>query len=205
LLNSLTELREKIENYRINENANINAMRDDVAELKMSHNNNQQKLNLQKNMWQDELRAQKEYIQDLDEEIRISQLSLKEYRAKYKYCVKLEKEKTEVFKEKSKILDQLIHEERPILKATTNKRVFDLTKDFCQKLDNRRLTQAIDTTRGIIDLSSTRLFNTTLNTINMKGFEKSNESKTKLQAKSYKRLSDSKFDNVSHNASDLYN
>ena len=55
---------------------------------------------------------------------------LKEYAARHKYCTKLEHEKTMIFKEKNKILNQLINGEKPTLKATTNKRVFDLTKDF---------------------------------------------------------------------------
>lgn len=177
LLDTLTDLRERIESYRISEHANINAMREDETELRTALNYNQQQFNLQKNIWKDELREQKEHIQDLEEENRAVQLSLKDYQAKYKYCVKLENEKVAVFKEKNKILDQLIHEEKATLKATTNKRVFDITKTFCKKLDQRKINQAIDTTRGIIDLSSPKLFNTTLNSIRHTTLEKSRESK----------------------------
>lgn len=205
LLDSLTDLREKIESYRISENAHINALREDESELRAQLQYNKQQLNLEKNLWQDELKAQKQFIQDLDEENRLSQISLKDYHGKYKYCVKLEKEKAEVFKEKNKILTQLMNDERPVLKANTNKRVFDITKNFCKKLDQRKISQAIDTTRGIIDLSSTKLFNTTLNTLKLGGFDKTYESKEKGgKTSKSKRQSLDAFHNVSHNSSRIY-
>lgn len=152
-------------------------MREDEAELRASINYNEQQFNLQKNIWKDELRSQRDHIQDLEEENRAVQMDLKDYQAKHKYCVKLENEKAAVFKEKNRILNQLIHEEKATLKATTNKRVFDITKTFCKKLDQRKINQAIDTTRGIIDLSSAKLFNSTLNSIRHNTLEKTRDSK----------------------------
>lgn len=207
LMDTISDLREKIDNYRINENSNINEMREQEAQTKIKHAKSQKNTNLQQNVWQDELRAQKEYAHDLEEENRIAYGDLKEYQAKYKYWTKLQKEKTEVFKEKNKILTQLMQDERPILKANTNKRVFDITKSFCKKLDQRRLTQSIDTTRGVIDLSSTKLFNTTMNTLRVNQHEKSNLAKIHEYSagKSGKRLSGMNSHNVSHSSSGLYN
>lgn len=201
ILEQLTVFRENLESYRLSENANINAMREDESELRNIHNHNKNQFNLDKNLWNDDLKAQRDEIRDLEEENRLSQLHLKEFGIRYKYCVKLEKEKTMVFKEKGKILDQLIRDERPTLKATTNKRVLDITKSFAKKLDKRKITQGIDTTRGIIDLSSTKLFNTTFNSIRINGVEKTFDSVEKI--KTHKRSSMGRM-NVSHNASNLF-
>ena len=83
-----------------------------------------------KNIWKDELKGQNNEINLLEEQNRQAQTSLKEYASRHKYWSKLEHEKTMIFKEKNKILTQLMNDEKPTLKATTNKRVFDLTKDF---------------------------------------------------------------------------
>ena len=97
-----------------------------------THNTNKQQFNLDKNVWNDDLKLQRDDIKELEEENRLAQISLKDFSSKYKYCKKLENEKAMVFKEKSRILDQLIKDEKPTLKATTNKRVFDITKTFCK-------------------------------------------------------------------------
>lgn len=198
ILEQLTVFRENLESYRISENANINSMRDDEADMKNNYNHNLQQFNLDKNLWNDDLKEQRSEIKELEEENRFAQLSLKDVQAKHKYCKKLEHEKTMVFKEKAKILDQLIKDEKPTLKATTNKRVMDITKTFAKKLDHRKITSGIDTTRGIIDLSSTKLFNTTLNSIRINGVEKTFDSIEKIKsAKGAKRGSMTKMD-ISH-------
>lgn len=204
LLDQLTVFRENLEGYRISENANINSMREEEAELRNTYNHDIQQFNLEKNLWNDDLKEQREEIRELEEENRLAQISLKDAHAKHKYCKKLEIEKAMVFKEKSKILDQLIKDEKPTLKATTNKRVMDITKNFAKKLDNRKITQSIDTTRGIIDLSSTKLFNNTLNSIRIQGVEKTFDSIEKMKTnKSMKRSSMGKM-NISHNSVNMY-
>lgn len=208
LLDQVTSLRENLESYRISENANINAMRDAENDLRMELNDNKQAFNLEKNLWNDELKGQRDVIAELENENRLSQANLKDMQVKYKYCTKLEKEKAMVFKEKSKILDQLINEEKPTLKATTNKRVFDITKTFCQKLDQRKISQGIDTTRGVIDLSNTRLFNSTMNAIRSNAFERTygsaEKSKLKTNYKGKRTSIGSNVLSVSHNTSKIY-
>lgn len=200
LLEQLTVFRENLESYRISENANINSMRDEEADMRNNYNHDMHQFNLDKNLWNDDLKEQRVEIKELEDENRLAQLSLKDIQAKHKYCKKLEYEKTMVFKEKGKILDQLIKDEKPTLKATTNKRVMDITKTFAKKLDHRKITSGIDTTRGIIDLSSTKLFNTTLNSIRINGVEKTFDSIEKIKsAKGAKRGSMKKM-NVSHNS-----
>lgn len=132
LENSLSALREKIESIRISEHETINSLRDDENNAKVQYSYNQHEFNLQKNIWKDELKGQTNEIKELENENRLAQSTLKDYAAKHKYCMKLEHEKTMIFKEKNQILNQLITGEKPTLKATTNKRVFDLTKDFCK-------------------------------------------------------------------------
>lgn len=174
---TLSSLRERIERMRISENENINMLRDQYSDLKNTHVFNKQQLNLDKNVWNDELKAQRDDISLLEDENRNAHVQLKDYTSKYKYCQKLEKEKAEVFKEKNKILSQLVDEEKPVLKSNTNKRVFDITKEFCKQLDQRRISQAFDSRTGIVDLSSTKLFNTTFNSIKMSAIEKTYDSK----------------------------
>ena len=56
LQNSLNNLREKIESIRISEHETINSLRDEENNLRAQYNYNQHELNLQKNMWKDELK-----------------------------------------------------------------------------------------------------------------------------------------------------
>ena len=130
LENSLNTLREKIESIRISEHETINSLRDEENNARVQYNYNQHDFNLQKNIWRDELKGQIIMANELENENRLAQTTLKDYATKHKYWTKLEHEKTMIFKEKNKILNQLITGEKPTLKATTNKRVFDLTKDF---------------------------------------------------------------------------
>ena len=173
--------------------------------MKNGHQYNQQQFNMQKNMWKDELKAQKDLIHELDEGNRTAHIDLQDLYSKHKYCKKLEREKTEVFKEKNKVLEQLMNDERPILKSNTNKRVFDITKDFCKQLDQRRISQAIDHKRGIVDFSSTQLFNTTLNSIKPSAFNQTYDSKLSMPKYNTKGYSSNskRRSNISHNASNL--
>ena len=129
-------------------------------------------------------------------------MSLQDYKTKYKYCVKLENEKTSILQKKNKILDQLIQDEKVILKANTDKRVFDITKTFCKKLDQTKISQGIDKKRGIIDLSSTKLFNTTFNSVRYNGIERTFGSVEKNKTKGIIRKSSGKM-SVSHHSSNF--
>lgn len=208
LLEQVTMLRENLESYRISENANINVMREEENDLRVALADNKQHFNLDKNLWNDELKGQRDDIVDLEDENKLAHVSLKDMHAKYKYCGKLEKEKLMVFKEKNKILDQLVHEERATLKSTSNKRVFDITKNFCKKLDQRKISQAIDTTRGVIDLSNTRLLNITLNSNRNNAFERTYMSAEKFKSTpkqiSKRSSMDAYTKSISHNTSKLY-
>lgn len=206
LESTLANLRERIESVRISEHEAINNLREQQADLKNSNIYNEQRFNLDKNIWNDELKIQKDTCKDLEEDSRMAQSELKDLTLKHKYWVKLENEKTQVFKEKNKILNQLIEEERPTLKANTNKRVFDITKDFCKQLDQRKIAQSIDTKRGIIDLSSTKLFNTTLNSIKHSYLEKTydNREAGKLSSANKRRSTGTPAKNVSHYSSHKY-
>lgn len=203
IFETLNNLREKIDNYRMVANQDIEELRDEETELKALHTHNQQQVNLQKNLWQDELRDQKEYLKELEEDNRLAAQSLKEYQTKHKYCTKLEHEKAEVFKEKNRVLSELMSSERTTLKATTNKRVFELTKNFSKRLDQRRISQAIDTTRGIIDLSSPKLLNTTINS-KYGEYMTNYDSKARTGNFRSKRSSTAGWNNISHNSSRIY-
>lgn len=206
IMETLANLRERIENVRAVENRTINTMRDDENELREDLTFSQNQFNLQKNLWQDELKNQRDHMNDLVEQSRFAQMWLKDYYAKVKYCKKLEQEKAKIFKEKNNILNQLIQDEKPRLKANTNKRVFNLTKDFCKKLDQRKISQAIDLKRGIIDLSTTKLYNTTYNTIKLGSVEHTFDSKNgERMYKSRKSMtSPQRYASVSHDTSDIY-
>jgi Zn-dependent M32 family carboxypeptidase len=160
---------------------------------------------MQKNILKDELKTQKENISSLEDTNRQAHVDLQDYQSKFKYCVKLEKEKGEIFKEKNKVLEQLMNDEKPVLKSNTNKRVFDITKDFCKQLDQRRISQAIDSKRGIVDFSSTQLFNTTLNSIKPSFIDKTYDSRAAMQRHNPKAYSsiNKNMSKISHAGSQL--
>ena len=106
-----------------------------------------------------------------------------------------------VIKEKAKVLEQLMNEEKPTLKANTNKRVFDITKEFCKKLDKRRISQAFDSTRGIVDFSSSKLFNTTLQSARPGLLNRTQDIKSEKYQKKY--WTESVVESVSHRESQL--
>ena len=81
----LTFLREKIEGIRISENATINNMREHHDDLKADNAHHKQQFNLQKNLWQDDLKNQRLDIKELEEMSRQAMMSLKDYHSKYKY------------------------------------------------------------------------------------------------------------------------